>query len=228
MKDDRQQARQRLARRLMRTLTSEDEPLIITETGEVLDPQHDPHASLAPTLSYQTLVELRRREYDTLLRQRPDSRDPAWGEHTLREHAAYDRTLDGIAYRLDLGFLTGDNETVAHVIYEAMMRLPDEVREFAHEHVVFLSGTWGQAFRGADWSDKWIILLAPDLPEPDATGVVAHQIAHAWRNHGPEGRGYTAVEEREACDLARAWGFSGSGTAFTTLEGPETVTYYIN
>jgi hypothetical protein len=65
-----------------------------------------------------------------------------------------------------------------------VLRLPDDVRDFVCEAVVFLSSPFGHGFRGGDWSHKWLILLPPDLPDADATSVVAHQIAHAWRGTG--------------------------------------------
>jgi hypothetical protein len=209
MSEDRRRERQRLARQLMRTLTGEGEPVIITEGGEV---RRGSRQDLP--VDYRELVALRQREYEAVRAQRREryATPEEWQDQNLREHEAESRTLEGVAYRIDLGFWIGENTALADVIYQAAMRLPDEVREFVCDLVVFLSGAWGQAFRGRDWSDKWVILLAPDLPEADATGIVAHEIAHAWRGHGAETFGYTPEEEREACDLARAWGFTGSGT----------------
>jgi len=200
----------------MRTLTGEGESLIITQTGEVSEPQLDHLERIAPSMSYRALIELREREYDAIRRQRRERWDyhsiEEWRRQTQREHEAYTRTLGGIASSLDLGYFVGGNETLAHVIYETIMRLPDEVRAFVCAQVVFFSSGWGQAFRGMDLSDRWVILLAHKLPEADATSIVAHQIAHAWRGHGEGTYGYTADEEREACATAKAWGFTGSGT----------------
>jgi hypothetical protein len=223
MSDDRSRERRRHARQLMQALTGEGEPVIITESGEVSEPQRDHLEQISPSVSYQALIDLRQREYEAILSQRrpPETyrTSDEWGDQNQREYEAHNRTLEGIALRMDLGFLTGENERLAHVIYEAMMRLPDDVREFVCDRVVFLSGAWGQAFRGMDWSDKWLILLAHDLPEADASGIVAHEIAHAWRGHGEGNYGYTADEEREACAVARAWGFAGSGTVYEPPPG---------
>jgi hypothetical protein len=228
MDDDRRQARQRVARQLMRTLTGEGEPLIITESGEVEAPRQHYLERIAPSMSFAALIDVRDREYDAICHQRQEHYDTpeAWQAQNLREDEAEGRTLDGVAYQLDLGFFTGENETLAHTIYETVMRVPDEVRAFVCETVVFLSGAWGQAFRGRDWSEKWLILLAPDLPAADATGIVAHQIAHAWRGHGRSTFGYSPAEEQEACALAQAWGFSGHGTRFEPPISDHTV--YIN
>ena len=44
------------------------------------------------------------------------------------------------------------------------------------------------------------------LSDPAATGVIAHELAHAWLNEHvrPE---ESRTREREADDLAREWGF---------------------
>jgi hypothetical protein len=231
MRDDHRRERQRLARQLMRTLTGEGEPLIITEGGEVGEPQQDIVHRISPSVSYRALIDLRRREYETIRNQRQEqyATSEERQQQNQREYEAECRTLESVAYRLDLGFLIGENEALAHVIYETVMRLPDEVREFVCDHIVFLSGAWGQAFRGMDWSHKWLILLAPELPEADATGIVAHEIAHAWRGHGAGTYGYRMEEELEACRLALAWGFSGSGTRLEQAEGLDALsTTYIN
>jgi len=216
MGDDRRRERQRDVRRLMRALRGESETIMVTETGDVSEHRRDHLERISPSTSYRALVELRQQEYAAVLSQRREryATSEEFGNQGRREYEAYSRTLEGVADRLDLSRLTGENETLAHVIYETVMRLTDEVREFVGDHVVFLSSAWGYAVRGMDWSDKWLIVLAPDLPEADATGIVAHQIAHAWRGHGAETYGYTAAEEREACAIAQTWGFIGSGTVF--------------
>jgi hypothetical protein len=228
MSEDRRRERQRHVRQLMRALTGEGEPIILTESGEVHETRRDHLERIPPSMSYRALVDLRQQEYAAILSQRQEqyATGEAFVDQNQREYEAYNRTLAGVADRLDLGALIGENETLAHMIYETVMRLPDEVREFTCDKVVFLSGAWGQAFRGRDWSDKWVILLAPDLPEADATGIVAHQIAHAWRRHGAGTYGYSIDEERDACAMAHAWGFTGSGTGFEPPpEGMDSMTY---
>jgi hypothetical protein len=142
-----------------------------------------------------------------------------------QEDEAFDRALEGVYQRLDVAHLIGENETLHDRIYETVMRLPDEVRTFVFDMVIFLSGAWGQAVRGADWSQRWLILLAPDLPDADVLSVIVHAIAYAWRGHGQQ-RGITPEEEREACDLVRHWGFTGEGTVFVESEGSQT--FFIN
>jgi hypothetical protein len=139
------------------------------------------------------------------------------------------RTLEAVADRLDID-MTMEDDAVKLRIYEAVMRLPDDVRAFVCDQVIFLCTSWGQAFRGRDWSERWIILVAPDLPADDAVGVVAHEIAHAWRGHGRGYQHYSPEEEREACELVRAWGFMGRGTEFEVVDTPDGqgTVHYIN
>jgi hypothetical protein len=218
MNDDRRRERQRHVRRLMRALT-ESEPILITETGEI---QEQPRSTLPD--SFQELVALRQHEYETLRNQQREllahGISGEQGDLAQRVHEAWTRTLEGAADQLDLSFWVGENEHMEHIIYEAVMRLPDHVRAFVFDHVIFLSAAWGQAFRGRDWSDSWLVMLAPNLPEGDATGIVAHEIAHAWGGHG-EGRGlYSADEEQEACAFVRSWGFTGRGAVFEPPPDP--------
>jgi hypothetical protein len=227
MTDDRRRERQRHVRRLMRALT-EGEPVLITETGEI----HEQPRSVLPD-TFQALVALRQQEYETLRNQQQEllvhGSAGDWGDLNQRVDEAWTRTLEGVADRLDLSFWVGENEHMEHIIYETVMRLPDNVRAFVFDHVIFLSAAWGQAFRGRDWSDAWLVMLAPNLPDADATGIVAHEIAHAWRGHG-EGRGlYSADEEQEACAFVRSWGFTGRGAVFEpSPEGTAGTVTYIN
>ena len=222
MDEKRRRERQRQAKRLMKALT-EGEPILITESGDI---NEQPRTVLPD--SFEELIALRQREYEAIRSQRRPTETytnaEERGDQKQREHEAYHRTLEGIASRLDIDFSMED-DAVKYAIYEAMMRLPDEVREFVHDNVVFLCTSWGQAFRGRDWSESWIILLAPDLLAEDAVGVVAHEIAHAWCGHGQGHLGKTPEEEREACDLVRTWGFVGRGAVFERPEGHEPISY---
>jgi hypothetical protein len=218
MNDDRRRERQRHVRRLMRALT-ESEPILITETGEI---QEQPRSILPD--SYQELVALRQQEYETLRNQQQgllaQGSAGDMGDLNQRVHEAWTRTVEGIADQLDLSFWVGENEHMEHIIYETVMRLPDHVRAFVFDHVRFLSAAWGQAFRGRDWSASWLVMLAPNLPEADATGIVAHEIAHAWRGHGGGGGLYSADEEQEACAFVQSWGFAGRGAVFEPSPDP--------
>jgi hypothetical protein len=220
MSNDRRRERQRHVRRLMRALT-ESEPVLITETGDI---QEQPYSILPD--SYQDLIAVRQQAYDALENQQREllaqGRAGDVGDLGQRVHEAWTRTVEGVAYQLDLSFWVGENEHMEHIIYETVMRLPDDVRAFVFDRVTFLSAAWGQAFRGRDWSDSWVVMLAPNLPAEDATGIVAHEIAHAWRGHG-EGRvgyGYSVDEEQEACALVQAWGFTGRGAVFEPPPDP--------
>jgi hypothetical protein len=185
------------------------------------------------TQPYQELVALRQQEYETLRNQQQGllAQGSAGdvGDLNQRVHEAWTRTVEGVADQLDLSFWVGENEHMEHIIYETVMRLPDNVRAFVFDHVIFLSAAWGQSFRGRDWSDSWLVMLAPNLPEADAMGIVAHEIAHAWRGHG-EGRGlYSADEEQEACAFVQSWGFTGRGAVFEPSPDPTgAMVTYIN
>lgn len=202
----------------MRALT-ESEPILITETGDI---QEQPRSILPGT--FQELVAVRRQAYDALRNQQREllAQGSAGDVGDLNQcvYEAWTRTLEGVADRLDLGFWVGENEHMEHIIYEAVMRLPDDVRAFVFDHVIFLSAAWGQAFRGRDWSDAWLVMLAPNLPAEDATGIVAHEIAHAWRGHGEGRGGYSADEEQEACAVVQSWGFTGRGAVFEPPPDP--------
>jgi hypothetical protein len=150
MSNDRRRERQRHVRRLMRALT-ESEPILITETGDI---QEQPRSILPGT--FQELVAVRQQAYDALENQQREflAQGSAGdlGDLGQRVYEAWTRTLEGVADRLDLGFWVGENEHMEHIIYETVMRLPDDVRAFVFDHVTFLSAAWGQAFRGRDWS----------------------------------------------------------------------------
>ena len=92
---------------------------------------------------------MRQRGYEAICRERQEQDDTAeaFEAQNLREYEAEQRTLDGIAYQLDLGFTIGQNDRLASTIYETLMRVPDEVRTFVCETVVFLSAAWG----GVPW-----------------------------------------------------------------------------
>jgi hypothetical protein len=87
MSEDRRRERQRLARQLMRALTGEGEPVIITEAGDVSEHRRDHLERISPSMSYRALVDLRHREYEAIRGERPasDATSEAWQAQNLRE-----------------------------------------------------------------------------------------------------------------------------------------------
>ena len=95
----------------------------------------------------------------------------------------------------------GESADMELLVVETIAQLPGEVAEFALDGCCFISvgvaifgvvlpGRVGRPQVGWDrdlepWqsnpSEKWIVVLAEDLPSTDAHGIVAHEIAHAWR-----------------------------------------------
>ncbi len=69
------------------------------------------------------------------------------------------------------------------------------------------SGTGGKAHGGRQTITFYTELLS-QLSGPAATGVIAHELAHAWLNEhvSPEG---SEARELEADRMARTWGFGG-------------------
>jgi hypothetical protein len=56
----------------------------------------------------------------------------------------------------------------------------------------------------------WLIILDERIPDDEAEGFVAHEIAHAWLRHGQ-----LSPEIPDSCEvaavLAKSWGFTGKG-----------------
>lgn len=126
--------------------------------------------------------------------------------------------LETIAYRLALYGC----DAIRPEIVRAVSRVPEEVQTFAAERCAFLAlpdgldgavwpGRIATHFHGSD-ADAWIVLLDSPLPEDAGEAVVAHELAHAFLRHDKLGQGDAAEIERQAAELARAWGFTGYTT----------------
>lgn len=64
--------------------------------------------------------------------------------------------------------------------------------------------------------DAWLVVVADNLPEAEAHGIVAHECAHAYLRHDLQSLSGTREEgarvEAQAANLAREWGFTGAAT----------------
>lgn len=98
-----------------------------------------------------------------------------------------------------------------------LCRVPEPVRRFALEHVLFVSvgGAPGPGIpytvvglavpRSRFDEVQWVVPLL----DREGVGVTAaHELAHAYLGHA---RG-TAEAEREAAELVRSWGFNGTSS----------------
>jgi hypothetical protein len=122
---------------------------------------------------------------------------------------AWERSPEGVSYRLDLGPFVEDPAREQRIV-ETVMRLPEDVREYVYEHCMFLWGDdFGRTWPGDLFAGKWIIVLHPDLPAEEVHGVIAHEIAHAYLQHHVAEAPPTC--EVEAAELTKSWGFSGKG-----------------
>ena len=104
-------------------------------------------------------------------------------------------------------------------IVSVMNRLPDQVTAFALERCGFVSV--GRASLGITLPGKigvhngrsrnvWIIVLDERMSPEDVDGVIAHEIAHAWRGDDRLGMMRKDCEVKTA-QLVKEWGFTGTG-----------------
>jgi hypothetical protein len=120
---------------------------------------------------------------------------------------AWERSFEGIAYRLNLYPFVEDDDKAA-VIIAVCQQLPEEIRDYVYARCRFVwSADWGRTWPGDLFADKWVITLHPDLPAQEAPGVVAHEIAHAYLGHRVDTA--PASCEVDAAALAKFWGFTG-------------------
>src|SRR5947208_524574 len=97
------------------------------------------------------------------------------------------RTFEEIAD--DLAYYSVDKLTRGLVV-QTIERLPKDVQDFALDRCCFLSvggAASGQTLPGdiathsATGQPQWLILLSDTLPPEHPHGIIAHEIAHAWR-----------------------------------------------
>jgi hypothetical protein len=116
-----------------------------------------------------------------------------------------------------------ENAAARRAALQALCRLPEDVRRFAMESVVFASvgrvrvglAITPELLKGAEW----VVLLA----ERDGIAdTLAHEVGHAVSAHDRP----SEQAEREAAGLARAWGFAADpdGCAATFAESRQPVT----
>jgi hypothetical protein len=115
-------------------------------------------------------------------------------------------------------FYLGPSQYVRHYILAALLRMPDDVANFAANRCFFTSlGGPGDihalTLPPNVAGDRWMIALlesSADDPEESMT-TVAEEVAHAWLGHRYE----DGSDEFEAAASAqvRQWGFKGGTTA---------------
>jgi hypothetical protein len=106
-------------------------------------------------------------------------------------------------------------------IIRTLLKLPQDVRDFALERCRFVSvgkGAAGITLPGRIGShayDKrtrnmWLIVLDDNEPAEQVEATIAHEIGHAWRHDDRLDMPPEDCEEQTA-ELARSWGFTGRG-----------------
>jgi len=115
------------------------------------------------------------------------------------------------------GIFVSENSEVRFQIAKVLVRLPEEVREVVTERCRFFvpDHEYGRVWGGQDFQSDYIIFLSQQLAEmnkeEDALSIIAHEIAHAYLSHSTLTT--DGIEcEKEACEQALAWDFSGIGT----------------
>jgi len=123
--------------------------------------------------------------------------------------------FDEIAYH-------GESEQTQALLAKAVSRLPEDVAGFALERCCFVSiggnflgltlpGRLGEDNEGQS-ANFWIIVLDDCQPRDEMQATIAHEIAHAWLRHDRYGEDDLTVDcEVQAAELARDWGFTGTG-----------------
>ena len=113
----------------------------------------------------------------------------------------------------------GEDPDLSARIVGVMSQLPDRVAAFALERCGFVSV--GRASLGITLPGRigvhngrsrnvWIIVLDEKMSPKDVNGVIAHEIAHAWR--GDDRLGMTPKDcEVKTAQLVKEWGFTGIG-----------------
>ena len=113
----------------------------------------------------------------------------------------------------------GEDPDLRARIVSVMNQLPDRIAAFALERCGFVSV--GRASLGIILPGRvgvhngrsrnvWIIVLDERMSPEDVDGVIAHEIAHAWR--GGDRLGMMPKDcEVETARLVKEWGFTGTG-----------------
>ena len=113
----------------------------------------------------------------------------------------------------------GEDPDLSARIVSAINQLPDRVAAFALERCTFVSvgrATLGIVLPGRVGvlnrrsRNVWIIVLDERMSPKDVDGVIAHEIAHAWRGDDRLGMMPKDCEVKTA-QLVKEWGFTGTG-----------------
>jgi hypothetical protein len=130
-------------------------------------------------------------------------------ELAQQRHDVWERSPESVLVRLDLAPWV-DDPTLAQIIVETVLRLPDEVLEFVCAQCTFVwfgRNTLAHTAPARYFSRPWVIHLSPQLSLLEAHTAVAHEIAHAWLGHTE----LMPLYEAAAASLAQSWGFTGPG-----------------
>lgn len=115
----------------------------------------------------------------------------------------------------------GEDANTHRLLVRTIVRLPEEVAEFALERCRFVSvggADHGLVLPGrvaTDLEDRstdmWLVVLRDNARADDAESIIAHEIAHAWRRHDRLSLDVYQHSEKVAARLTAEWGFSGLG-----------------
>ena len=134
------------------------------------------------------------------------------GGHSMFSTVIRREILDNLMY-------WGEDPQLRARIVGVMGQLPDRVAAFALERCGFVSvgraslgiilpGRVGVVNRRSH--NVWIIVLDERMSAKDVDGVIAHEIAHAWR--GDDRLGMMPKDsEVKTARLVKEWGFTGTG-----------------
>jgi len=127
--------------------------------------------------------------------------------------------LEEVHYRLNGALQTGPKMQI--IICKTLLRLPQSVQDFVYENCMFCEvGLDTGLCISKNWPGPhdWLIVLGSDADE----SVIAHEIAHSLKGHKREriwsepDSNEVFVQESEACEIVKQWGFTGPGTEAET------------
>ena len=113
------------------------------------------------------------------------------------------------------GTLATDDDKFRAAYARTLVRLPEEVRQFALDRITILS--IGRTAAGICWpssiidkrSRKWIVVIDDNYDgRTDMESNIAHEIAHARLSHNRLSPDLGPSCEKEADDLSVEWGFA--------------------
>jgi hypothetical protein len=121
-------------------------------------------------------------------------------------------------------------EATKEAVLRALVRLPEDVREFALMKCVFVPSGISSHYVPLEQlvgymkrqKKEWLVFLIGvglhGYTDEDVESVAAHEIAHLWLGH-PTFADADSKCEVEAAELVKSWGFKGPGTNPTWTPG---------